>query len=62
VIVACADSRVAPELIFDQGMGDLFVVRVAGNVISGTGASLKGKLKVVGAVYDLHNVKVTAFG
>jgi hypothetical protein len=35
---------------------------VAGNVISGTGASLKGKLKVVGAVYDLHNVKVTAFG
>lgn len=32
-ILACADSRVAPELIFDQGLGDLFVVRVAGNVI-----------------------------
>ena len=32
-IVACADSRVAPELIFDQGLGDLFVTRVAGNVI-----------------------------
>jgi carbonic anhydrase len=45
VIVACADSRVAPELIFDQGMGDLFVVRVAGNVISGTGASLKGSIE-----------------
>jgi carbonic anhydrase len=31
-IVACADSRVSPELIFDQGLGELFVVRVAGNV------------------------------
>ncbi len=31
-VLACADSRVAPEIIFDQGLGDLFVVRVAGNV------------------------------
>jgi carbonic anhydrase len=31
-ILACADSRVAPEIIFDQGLGDLFDVRVAGNV------------------------------
>jgi len=31
-ILACADSRVAPELIFDQDLGDLFVVRLAGNV------------------------------
>jgi len=33
-ILSCADSRVPPELIFDQGLGDLFIVRVAGNVAS----------------------------
>lgn len=33
-IVTCSDSRVAPEIIFDQGIGDLFVVRDAGNVIA----------------------------
>src|SRR5207245_3245263 len=33
VIVSCSDSRVPPEIVFDQGLGDLFVVRVAGNVI-----------------------------
>jgi carbonic anhydrase len=32
-IVTCSDSRVPPELIFNQGLGDLFVVRVAGNVV-----------------------------
>jgi carbonic anhydrase len=31
VILGCADSRVPPEIVFDQGIGDLFVVRVAGN-------------------------------
>jgi len=33
-IVGCSDSRVAPELIFDAGLGELFIIRVAGNVIS----------------------------
>lgn len=32
-IIGCSDSRVSPEIVFDQGVGDLFVVRVAGNVI-----------------------------
>jgi carbonic anhydrase len=37
VVVSCSDSRVPPEIIFDQGMGDLFVVRVAGNIIDDAG-------------------------
>lgn len=32
VVLGCSDSRVPPEIIFDQGIGDLFIVRVAGNV------------------------------
>ena len=35
-ILSCSDSRVPPELIFDQGLGDLFIVRVAGNVATDT--------------------------
>ncbi len=45
IIVGCADSRVSPELVFDQGVGDLFVVRVAGNVISGAGPFIKGSIE-----------------
>jgi len=33
IILSCSDSRVPPELVFDQGLGDLFIVRVAGNVV-----------------------------
>ena len=32
IVLACSDSRVAPELLFDQNLGDLFVVRAAGNI------------------------------
>lgn len=34
VILGCSDSRVPAEIIFDQGLGDLFVIRVAGNVVA----------------------------
>jgi carbonic anhydrase len=33
IVLACSDSRVPPELIFDQGLGDLFVIRNAGNLL-----------------------------
>jgi len=35
-VLSCSDSRVPPEIVFDQGLGDLFVIRVAGNVASDT--------------------------
>jgi len=34
VIIGCSDSRVPVEMIFDQGLGDLFVIRVAGNIVA----------------------------
>lgn len=34
VVVSCMDSRTAPELIFDQGLGDIFTIRIAGNVVT----------------------------
>ena len=48
-VVACSDSRVVPELIFDQGPGDIFIVRVAGNFINEDGlASLEFGAAVLG--------------
>ncbi|WP_315725736.1 MULTISPECIES: carbonic anhydrase [unclassified Bradyrhizobium] len=48
-IVSCADSRVAPELVFDQAPGELFVVRVAGNFVNDDGlASLEYGVKFLG--------------
>jgi carbonic anhydrase len=50
VLVGCSDSRVAPELIFGCGLGDLFVVRVAGNTVTdrGLGSVIYG-VQVLGA-------------
>jgi carbonic anhydrase len=45
-ILGCSDSRVPPELVFDAGLGELFVVRVAGNVMSG---EVAGSLQYAGA-------------
>ena len=37
VIVTCSDSRVPPELLFDQSLGEIFIIRVAGNVLDAIG-------------------------
>lgn len=46
-ILSCADSRTAPEILFNQGLGDLFVVRVAGNVVT---ATERGSMEYAAAV------------
>ena len=49
-VLSCADSRVSPELLFDQGPGDVFVVRLAGNFLDDDGfASLEYAVKFLGA-------------
>jgi carbonic anhydrase len=57
VVLACADSRVPPELLFDQGLGQLFVVRVAGNV---TGTSILGSIEY--AIEHLHAPLIVVLG
>jgi carbonic anhydrase len=37
IVVTCSDSRVPPEILFDQGIGDLFVIRTAGNIVDDIG-------------------------
>lgn len=50
VVVGCSDSRVPPEVIFDQGLGDLFVVRTAGHVLDDAGlGSLEYAVEHLGA-------------
>jgi carbonic anhydrase len=50
VIVSCSDSRVPPEIVFDQSLGDLFVVRLAGNVVDDFAiGSIEYGLAVLGA-------------
>ncbi len=48
-VLGCADSRIPPELIFDQGFGDLFVIRVAGNVL---GEEVAGSIQ-----YAVHHLR-----
>jgi carbonic anhydrase len=44
-VVTCSDSRVGPEILFDLGIGELFVVRIAGNYVDGAGAAVKGTVE-----------------
>jgi carbonic anhydrase len=48
-ILGCSDSRVAPEWIFDTGLGELFVVRVAGNILS---PEIAGSLQYAGSYLE----------
>lgn len=57
VVLTCADSRVSPEIVFDQGLGDLFVIRVAGNVLDNPGL---GSIEY--AVEHLHASVVVVLG
>jgi carbonic anhydrase len=57
IILACSDSRVGPELIFDQSLGDLFVVRTAGNVAD---AVALGSIEY--AVEHLHSPLLVVLG
>lgn len=56
-ILGCSDSRVPPELVFDAGLGELFVVRVAGNVMSG---EVAGSLQYAGS--HLHTPLFVVLG
>ncbi len=57
IILGCADSRVAPEIIFDTGVGELFVVRVAGNMV-GSGPLVKGSIEFATAVLGARLIVV----
>lgn len=60
LVIGCSDSRVPPEILFDQGVGDLFVVRVAGNVVNDAGAVVKGSIEY--AVAELKVPLVVVLG
>jgi carbonic anhydrase len=50
IILGCSDSRVPPEMVFDQSFGDLFVIRLAGNIIApGVGGSIQYAYQHLGA-------------
>lgn len=55
IILGCSDSRVPAEMVFDQGIGDLFVIRVAGNIIA---PSLVGSIEYAVSQFDTQLVVV----
>jgi carbonic anhydrase len=55
IILGCSDSRVPAEFVFDQGLGDLFVIRVAGNIVA---PSQVGSVEFAAARYDTRLVVV----
>ncbi len=55
VILGCSDSRVPVEIVFDQGLGDLFVIRVAGNIVA---ASQVGSVEFAAAQFGTRLVVV----
>ncbi len=55
VILGCSDSRVPVEIVFDRGLGDLFVIRVAGNIVA---PSLIGSVEYAVAQFDTRLVVV----
>lgn len=55
VLFGCADSRVAAEIIFDQGLGDMFVVRTAGHVVD---SAVLGSIEYAIAVLDVPLIAV----
>jgi carbonic anhydrase len=57
IVLSCADSRVPPELLFNQGLGDLFVLRVAGNI---SGPFVMGSIDY--AVEHLHSPLIVVLG
>ena len=55
IILGCSDSRVPAEIVFDQGLGDLFVIRVAGNIVA---SSQVGSVEFAAARFDTRLVVV----
>ncbi len=55
IILGCSDSRVPAELVFDQGLGDLFVIRVAGNIVA---SSQIGSVEFAAAKFGVRLVVV----
>ena len=55
IILGCADSRVPAEIVFDQGLGDLFVIRVAGNIVA---PSQVGSVEFAAARFETRLVVV----